>query len=416
MLFRSAIITKGVSIALPTGLGTAITDSVSSSTAKKAAKDAGKQAAADIAASANSGLWLSLTKGISNAIKAMKVDSAAAKKKADEIKKVLGDALGTAFGTFSSKALRAYDAETQTLTDKLRSDLSDQLQAIEDTLTASSDRIRQTLKTTLGALSAQEATLTPAEQAYKDAVAARDKERALRELTKAQQDLTDAQMSGDQAAITQAQQNLADIVTSQAIDALQAQADEERRIKNEQYQQMRDDAQAAADQQIADLETQAAKDKKIAQANTDDAILQLQAERDLRREQLDAQLQDIEENLQKHPALYQKYHDQVMALFADSFGPDFQTAGLNLGRAYATGLEQAQSAVAAAAAKLAAAATPGAAPSAKPAGAASSQNAVNVTVNAGIGTNGSQVGAQVLQVLRDYSKQNGSIGFGVGLG
>ena len=144
--------------------------------------------------------------------------------------------------------------------------------------------------------------------------------------------------------------------------------------------------------------------------------MQLQAERDLRREQLDAQLQDIEENLQKHPALYQKYHDQVMALFADSFGPDFQTAGLNLGRAYATGLEQAQSAVAAAAAKLAAAATPGAAPSAKPAGAASSQNAVNVTVNAGIGTNGSQVGAQVLQVLRDYSKQNGSIGFGVGLG
>ena len=137
----AANITKGVSIALPTGLGTAITDSVSSSTAKKAAKDAGKQAAADIAASANSGLWLSLTKGISNAIKAIKVDSAAAKKKADEIKKVLGDALGTAFGTFSSKALRAYDAETQTLTDKLRSDLSDQLQAIEDTLTASSDKI-----------------------------------------------------------------------------------------------------------------------------------------------------------------------------------------------------------------------------------------------------------------------------------
>lgn len=381
---------------------------------------AGASIGGDIVQGATDKLSNDLPKGLVDQIAAAGASNpvkSAAKKAGDNVKTALSDSLGGAFGTFSDKALRAYDAETNALTDKLKSQLNVRLAAVEDALTASSDRIRASLNATLKTLSAQEAQLTPAEKAYKDSAAARDKERALRELADAEQAVTDAQLSGDEKAVQKAQQDLSDILTNRAIDALQAQADEERRIKTEQYQQMRDDAAANADKEIKDLEASAAAKKKQLEDETDDAILQLTAERDLRREFLDEQLNDIEENLKKHPALYQKYHDDLMRLFADSFGPDYSVAGSNLGLAFARGLDKSQTAVAAAAARLAAVGSGSVAPSAT----SSAPHdlplpGITVNVNAGIGTNGAQVGAQVLNVLRDYSKQNGSIGFGVGIG
>jgi hypothetical protein len=58
--------------------------------------------------------------------------------------------------------------------------------------------------------------------------------------------------------------------------------------------------------------------------------------------------------LEKHPEQWRKVYRRIMKMFGDEFGPNFKTAGENLGKAFARGLREARDEVAAAARALAA--------------------------------------------------------------
>lgn len=102
---------------------------------------------------------------------------------------------------------------------------------------------------------------------------------------------------------------------------------------------------AIADQTAADAATEATRRATTEQdANTAKLArdqLNYQASRDLQKVKLDEQLADFKENLNKHPGVWKKVHEKVMSLFTNDFGPDFATAGLNIGNAYVDGLAKA---------------------------------------------------------------------------
>ena len=103
------------------------------------------------------------------------------------------------------------------------------------------------------------------------------------------------------------------------------------------------DAQAISDAEWAirqaALQKTAEQERAAAVATLDTARLNLQARRDLQKEHLTAQLADLQEQLEKHPKAYKKIHKKILKLYKDEFGPGYKTAGLNLGNAFATGLE-----------------------------------------------------------------------------
>jgi TP901 family phage tail tape measure protein len=104
------------------------------------------------------------------------------------------------------------------------------------------------------------------------------------------------------------------------------------------------DAQAIADAEWAIREAalikQAETERAAATTTLETARTNLQARRDLEKEHLEKQIAQLEAYLAKHPKAYKKIHKKIMKLYKEEFGPDYKTAGLNLGEAFATGLEE----------------------------------------------------------------------------
>ena len=342
----------------------------------------------------------------------------ALKAKAAQLKTTLTGALDTAFGQFSSDALRAYDAETQRLARGIDSNLSTTLDGIDRTLTQRVDAIRATLASTLSGIGTQEAALTPAEVALAAAQADRAQILAARDLAAAEKQLANARDAKDADAIAEAEQHLADIRTETAIQALRDQADAERQAVREKADLLRTAAQQTADLAEKAVQDEAATAKTAAENSYNALKTDLDNERAARREALDLQLADLGEQLDKQPGKYIEIHKVLMGLFKTSFGPDFAQAAANLGQSFADGLASKDSAVAAAAARLAQAANPVGgvstpADAIRAAGIATSgsdrSGSVNLTVNAGIGTNGAQVGQTIVDALNAWTLRNGAL-------
>ena len=342
----------------------------------------------------------------------------ALKAKAVQLKATLTSALDKAFGQFSTDALRAYDAETQRLARGIDSNLSATLDGIDRTLTQRVDAIRAKLGDTLSGINTQETALTPAEVAFAAAQADRAQILAARDLAAAEKQLATARKDGDLEAIAEAELHLADMRAETSLKALSELADAERKAARD-----RADLQRTAAQQAADIAEKAVQDEaataKTAAENSYNALkTDLDNERSARREALDLQLADLGEQLDKQPGKYIEIHKVLMGLFKTSFGPDFAQAAANLGQSFADGLSSKESAVGIAAARLAQAAAPVGgvstpADAIRAAGIATSgadrSAGVNLTVNAGIGTNGAQVGQTIVDALNAWTLRNGAL-------
>jgi len=342
----------------------------------------------------------------------------ALKAKAVQLKATLTSALDTAFGRFSSDALRAYDAETQRLARGIDSNLSATLDGIERTLTQSVDAIRAKLGDTLTGISTQETALTPAEVALAAAQADRAQILAARNLAAAEKQLATARKENDTEAIAEAELHLADMRAETSLKALSELADAERKAARDRADLERTAAQQAADIAEKAVQDEAATAKTAAENSYNTLKTDLDNERSARREALDLQLEDLGEQLDKQPGKYIEIHKVLMGLFKTSFGPDFAQAAANLGQLFADGLSSKESAVGIAAARLAQAAAPVGgvstpADAIRAAGIATSgadrSAGVNLTVNAGIGTNGAQVGQTIVDALNAWTLRNGAL-------
>ena len=342
----------------------------------------------------------------------------ALKAKAVQLKATLTSALDKAFGQFSSDALRAYDAETQRLTRGIDANLSAALDGIDRTLTQRIDTIRAKLGETLTGITTEETTLTPAEVAFASAQADRAQILAARDLAAAEKKLAAARKEGDLEAIAEAELHLADMRTETSLKALGELADAERAAARKRADLQRTDAEQAADIAEKAVRDEATSAKTAAENSYNALKTDLDNERTTRREALDLQLADLGEQLDKQPTQYTKIHNVIMGLFKTTFGPDFAQAAADLGQSFADGLLSKESKVADAAARLAQAANPvgGVATPAdamRAAGIATSganrAASVNLTVNAGIGTNGAQVGQTIVDALNSWTLRNGAL-------
>jgi hypothetical protein len=342
----------------------------------------------------------------------------ALKAKAVQLKATLTSALDKAFGQFSTDALRAYDAETQRLARGIDSNLSATLDGIDRTLTQRVDAIRAKLGDTLSGINTEETTLTPAEVALAAAQADRAQILAARDLAAAEKQLATARKDGDLEAIAEAELHLADMRAETSLKALSELADAERKAARDRADLLRTAAQQAADIAEKAVQDEAATAKTAAENSYSALKTDLDNERSARREALDLQLADLGEQLDKQPGKYIEIHKVLMGLFKTSFGPDFAQAAANLGQSFADGLSSKESAVGIAAARLAQAAAPVGgvstpADAIRAAGIATSgadrSAGVNLTVNAGIGTNGAQVGQTIVDALNAWTLRNGAL-------
>ena len=319
------------------------------------------------------------------------------------------DKVAAAFGDFGSRALRAYDAQTTSLTGEISSQLASDLDQLDRRLRAKLDSINARWDAETRRLEADLGAATPAEQAVAEAEALRDQAAAARELRDAQEALARVRKDSTSTAeeIRNAEERLADVQGAQALDQLRAQARDERR---ERERQLADGVKIIEDSrkaQLAEIEAQFEEQKKAAEKAAAQRILDLEAEREQQRENLEKQLAQVEARVKAEPALWQAGHTKLMSLFADTFGPDYELAGQNLGRAYIRGLTGSLSGIDTTVAALGAIGTRGLAPSSATGSAVAPE--LNLVVNAGLGTNGAQVGATIVSALQDWQRRNGAL-------
>lgn len=105
---------------------------------------------------------------------------------------------------------------------------------------------------------------------------------------------------------------------------------------------------AIAQQKEAQYQIRIAALQKTADAEN----LQYEAQRNLRKQHLQDELNDLEAALAKHPEKYRFYQNKIIALL-NSFGINYRSSGIALGRAFAQGLRESEGEVLAAARKIA---------------------------------------------------------------
>ena len=265
-----------------------------------------------------------------------RVKAAAAKMKAagEEAARIVG----SAFATVVDKSMKAFNGETAAGLDRMSKQFDTQVAGIRARLATQLAAVTASLASTMDAISQQESALTPAEQALQAAEAARTQMMAARTLTDAEKQLADARTTGSESDIAKAEQDLADVRQNQAIDALTVQAKVERDAATERFRLARDNAQALATQTQDSYQLAAQAEEINAQNEYNTLTMNYKAERDLQEEHLALQLDALKTNLEKQPSAWEAIHGKVMSLFSDSFGPDYKTAGTNMGSAFVTGL------------------------------------------------------------------------------
>lgn len=225
-------------------------------------------------------------------------------------------ALQSAFQRVAEDAFSAFDARTQQMKDAITTKYQGLVDAVNSELAGK-----------LGQIEGARAAMTPTEALIAGIEDQRTQQQLQRAVDDAQRSLQEAYGSGDQAQILAAQQQLADAELEQKLSNLRKQAETERTERDRLATEAAAQAQTEADGRITALQAQQAEEEK-----------QLDAQRALRRRKLQDQLDDLEEYLGKHPGKWKAVHKRIMGLFKDEFGPDFKTAGENLGTAFAQGL------------------------------------------------------------------------------
>lgn len=213
------------------------------------------------------------------------------------------------------------------------------------------------------ALSDFEASRTAAEDAAKRAALA-GREAALIgpvSVTRNEGD-TDAEFA--QKQLEAEQQRASDLADVRAEIANQALDDQQR-----QLEKAAEASRVARDKEIeaarVAIETRAEADRVAAEAKFtklqeryqreyDTQVLNYTSERDLQAEHLGTMLTALQERLKLHPEEWKKINAKVQALFKNAFGPEYQTAGKNLGSGFAKGIRESFGEVRAAANDLAA--------------------------------------------------------------
>ena len=178
-----------------------------------------------------------------------------------------------------------------------------------------------------------------------------------------------AEWQGYADALTPAEKQLAEIQAREAqlsrdaaVAAAQAAVNtaDTAEARNAALEQLR---QANLANTVAALEATAAAERLAQQATAAEKIKALEEEkarelqnaeevRRLRAEKLDEQLANLRERLAKHPEEHKKIQKKILALL-DKFGIDYEQAGLDMGTAFAAGLEDSVAAVKKAAKTLA---------------------------------------------------------------
>jgi hypothetical protein len=181
--------------------------------------------------------------------------------------------------------------------------------------------------------------LTPAEKAIADIQAAEEARRRDTAVQQAQAAIAAAQT--EEARIAAVEQ-LRQAEQAREIARLQAIAVEERKAQEARAAMLTAVAEQAAKAQAAAVEKQRAK-----------ALQNAEEQRRQAAEKLDEQLENLRERLAKHPEEQAKIQKQILRLL-NSYGVDYKQAGLDLGKAFAKGLDDAQDDVARSAKALAA--------------------------------------------------------------
>lgn len=247
----------------------------------------------------------------------------------------------TAFQRLADYGMRAFDARTEQNLNRMKTKFDALIKKnITDPLQQALDRASAMHETNAATIGAARDTLTPAEaqlQQMQDAHAEAQRQTAIAQATAA---LSTAQSTGSADDILKAQGDLNDALYEETIASLQKTAEAQRAAANDAA----DAAQKVEDQRYKDAQDaiQARYDQMQAalQATYDRQVLNYQAQRDLQKQNLQDQLDRLQAYLNLHPEAWKRVHAQIMAMFHDSFGPNYVTAGDNLGKAFATGIRQ----------------------------------------------------------------------------
>jgi TP901 family phage tail tape measure protein len=229
----------------------------------------------------------------------------------------------SAFERLAGDALKAFDARTDQLISKVHTKFDALRSAIDSQLNKK-----------LGTIDAKYSAPTNAESALDAFKAQRAAEQENADRMKAQADLNAAIAADDQQGQNDARERLRQLDLDDQQRALETAAAISRDMANKMQAEAEQRAQAAAD----------AKKKRL-DAEEAQQVLDLQSQRDLNRRHLEDQLNDLETYLQQHPKKWAAVHAQIMGMFKDDFGPGMRTAGKNLGKAFAQGLDESAAAV-----------------------------------------------------------------------
>lgn len=226
--------------------------------------------------------------------------------------------LSAAWSRLASDSLRAFDAATDAGLAKIQAKLNKRLAQIDAELAAKMRKI-----------DARQSAETPAERELRqlqEGKAQGDREQAIKD---ARTRLDEAQAGGDPEAILAAQKALDDALYAQQVADLEKRAELERK-----------EADAKAERERAAAEKAAEKKRKTAEKNNAERQKDYQSERDLHRRHLEDWLEQQAILLEEHPKQWERIHKKLMRKFRDVFGPDFKTAGRNLGTGFAEGLNE----------------------------------------------------------------------------
>jgi len=234
--------------------------------------------------------------------------------------------------------MRAFTSETAAGLERMAGTFDTQVAGIRSRLAVQLASVNAALASTMSALDRQEGALTPAEQALAAAEATRTQMLAARTLAGAESQLAADRTAGDQVDIAAAELALADVRQNQAIDALQILARDERDAARDRFKTARENAQALAAIEQQNYQTAAQAEEDAAQKSYNQLVRNYRSERDLQEEHLALELEALKTSLEQQPTAWQAIHEKVMALFSDTFGPDYKTVGANMGSSFVTGL------------------------------------------------------------------------------
>jgi cell wall-associated NlpC family hydrolase len=237
-----------------------------------------------------------LAKAIDEGIDMATAAVSAAQSRLEDALSRVDDKLLAGFDRVTQAQLQAMQRAAQQQMDEINRELDQRIAAMQRKLAA---RIQQ--------IEAAGAQLTPAEQALQDLQSQHDAAQMAQDLADAQQALAEAQASGDQQAIVDAQRRLDDLLYQQKVAALQKQAEAERAARDKQTQ---DQIQALEDQEAAQEQALRDQTAQVIQALEDQEAAReqdYQDQRDAQREWLQQQLDDWNKHLLDGSASWQDF-------------------------------------------------------------------------------------------------------------